>query len=148
MEKELVMVDPKPTMWERMCGGMTPHDRRNSTRATWVMAGWGVAFIAATWLVANDVVAGAVAWLVAAVPAAISVAALFAYGRFLREADEMQQKIQLTAFSVGFGVALFFGLGYSIFEKLGAPRGDMADLTFALAIGYLLGLWIARRRYL
>lgn len=150
MERNLVMDETtKHPFWNRVCGDMTARDRHNLNRATWLLAGWLVSFAASTLLLKHELVpAGPLSWGVAALPSLVGVAVLFAYGRFLRHADELQRKIQLQAFAVGFGAAFFIGFGYRLFERLGAPPGNVSDLSSVLVFFYCIGLWLGRRRYL
>jgi len=112
------------------------------------MAVWLGCFALSTWLIREETVAaGPVGWAVAILPNAVAVAAILAYGRYLREADELQRKIQLQALALGFGVGLFFGFGYRLFESLGAPPADVSDASVVIAFFYFVGLWLGRRRY-
>ena len=131
-----------------LCGDMTARDRQNLNRANLWMMLWLVCFAASTWLIRADLVqAGPVGWLVAIFPTAVGVGTLLAFGRYFREADELQRRIQLQALAVGFGVALFAGFGYRLFEALGAPAGRVSDLAVVMVVFYFVGLWMGRRRY-
>jgi len=85
--------------------------------------------------------------VLAALPTAVGVVALLGFGRFLREADELQRRIQLEALTMGFGACLFAGFGYRLFEGLGAPVASISDASIAMVFFYLIGLWVGRRRY-
>ena len=138
----------KNSLLTRFCGDMPARDRRNLNRANAWMAIWLAFFALSTWLIKGGLVAtGPVGWVVAAFPTAVAVGAILAYGRYLREADELQRKIQLQALALGFGVGLFFGFGYRLFERLGAPRADISDASVVIVFFYFVGLWLGRRRY-
>jgi len=127
---------------------MTARVRRNLNRANVWMALWLVCFAAATWLIrAGIVTAGPVGWVVAILPTAVGVGALLGFGRYLREGDELQRKIQLQALAFGFGAGLFVGFGYRLFEGLGAPVASISDASVVIVFFYLIGLWLGRRRY-
>lgn len=138
----------RESFWIRVCGDMTESDRRNLNRATWVLFAWFLSFAGVVLLNDRDLLpAGAVSWILAAIPSLIGVVALFAYGRFFREADELQRKIQLQALALGFGAAFFGSFGYSVFERLGAPPGNVTTPATIMVLFYLIGLWWGRRHY-
>lgn len=72
---------------------------------------------------------------------------LVSFGRFLRQADELQRSIQLQALALGFGVGLFAGFGYRLLEGLGVPPATTSDISVFMAFFYFVGLWLGRRRY-
>jgi hypothetical protein len=90
---------------------------------------------------------GPIPWVVAALPSVVGVFVLIAFGRFLREADELQRVIHLQALALGFGGGWFAICGYRIFERLGAPTVDVADFTIVMALLYMVGLVLGSRRY-
>ena len=131
-----------------VCGDMPERDRRNLNLANVWMLIWLACFGGATWLIKGGLIAeGVVGWVVAALPTVVATGAILAYGRYLREADELQRKIQLQALALGFGVGLFFGFGYPLFELLGAPTASISDVSVVIAFFYFVGLWLGRRKY-
>jgi len=138
----------KRPLLARLCGDMTASDRRNLNRANVWLAFWLVSFAASTFIIKSEVTStGIVGWIVAAIPTVVGLGAMLAYGRYLRQADELQRRIQLQALAVGFGVAFFFGFGYPLLEKVGAPTADISDVSVLMAFFYFVGLWLGRRRY-
>ena len=138
----------KRSLLDHVCGDMTPSDRRNLNRANLWLLIWLVSFAATTFLVKGGrIPPGPLGWVVAAIPMVVGLGALLAYGRYLRHADELQRRIQLQALGVGFGVAFFFGFGYRLLEKVGAPAAEISDVSMVLTLFYFVGLWIGRRRY-
>jgi uncharacterized membrane protein len=131
-----------------LCGDMTARDRHNLQRANLWLAGWLVSLAAATWLQRAAIVdSGPMAWVVAVLPTAIAVVTLLSFGRFLRQADELQRSIQLQALALGFGVGLFAGFGFRLLEGLGVPPATTSDISVFMAFFYFVGLWLGRRRY-
>lgn len=131
-----------------LCGDMTESDRRNLNRANLWLALWLVSFAASTFLIKGDFASGGIfGWVVAAVPILVGLGAMLAYGRYLRLADELQRRIQLQALALGFGVAFFFGFGYRLLEKVGAPPAEISDVSVVMTFFYFVGLWLGRRRY-
>lgn len=140
--------ETKRPMLDRLCGDMTESDRRNLNRANLWLALWLVSFAAATFMIKGEVIStGITSWIVAAVPLVVGLGAMLAYGRYIRQADELQRRIQVQALALGFGVAFFFGFGYRLLEKVGAPAADISDVSIVMAFFYFVGLWIGRRRY-
>lgn len=139
----------KRPLLARLCGDMTESDRRNLNRANVWLALWLVAFAGSTFLIkgVGATGSGPAGWIVAAMPIAVGLGAMLAYGRYLRQADELQRRIQLQALALGFGVAFFFGFGYRLLEKVGAPIADISDVSIVMTFFYFVGLWIGRRRY-
>ena len=138
----------KRPLLARLCGDMTESDRRNLNRANIWLAFWLVCFAASTFLIKGEVAATGIAgWIVAAIPLVVGLGAMLAYGRYLRHADELQRRIQLQALALGFGVAFFFGFGYRLLEKVGAPTVEISDVSVVMAFFYFIGLWLGRSRY-
>lgn len=135
------------SFWMRCTGG-TSRDRRNLTRMMWIYAAWALAFAGGSQLIKRDLLpAGPLPWIVAALPTALGVFAVLAYGRFLREADELQRAIHLEALALGFAGTWIGVCGYRMFERLGAPAADIADAALFLAVFYALGMVRGAWRY-
>lgn len=138
----------KSSLLTTICGDMPERDRQNLKRGNIWMVIWLASFALVTWLIKGGTVSsGPVGWVVAILPTVVAIAVLVAFGRYLREADELQRKIQLEALALGFGAGLFFGFGYRLFEALGAPQADISDASIVIVFFYLIGLWLGRRRY-
>ncbi len=135
--------------WLASCAaGMTETDRRNSNRfVLWIFA-WAVAFVAATLALKHvPSLQGPAGWAVAGAPDLLGLGAFLAYVRFLRQADELQRRIQLEGLAFGFGVGAFFTMGYRLFERVGAPALDVNDPVLVMFVAWTLGQWLAMRRY-
>ena len=133
--------------WMR-CGDTTPNDRRNLKRLMWTLGAWAVCFVGGSQLIKRELVpAGSISWLIATLPIVAGLFVLVAYGRFLREADELQRVIQLQALALGFGGGWLAITGYRMFERLGAPAADIGDVMIVMALFYALGSLLGRRRY-
>lgn len=127
---------------------MPERDVHNLQRFTgWALA-WAVSFIAATFLlVSGKVPAGAPALIVAVIPIALGLATVWAYVRYLREADELQRKIHLEALALGFGAGAVFMMGYRLLERVGAPELDMNDAFLVMVLVWSVWQVVAARRY-
>ncbi len=143
---DISKTDQEP-FWAR-CGDTTARDWRNLRRVLWTLAVWAVFFAGGSQLIKRDLLpAGPILWVVAALPTVVGVFVLVAFGRYLREADELQRTIQLQALALGFGAGFFALAGYRIFERLGAPAADIADFTMVMALFYVIGAFLGWRRY-
>ncbi len=131
-----------------LCGDSTPRDRRNLWRMLWVLGIWAVCFIGATYLLKHEhLPAGPISWAVAVFPTLIAIAAVLAYGRYLREADELQRMIHHRALAVGFGATWIAMCGYPLIERLGAPVADAREYILVMAVSYSLGIVLGQRRF-
>ncbi len=130
----------------KACSG-TAADRRNQYWFLGWMFAWAVSFVAATWALVGLEPDGAAAWLVAAGPNVFSVAALLAYLRFLRMADELLRQIQLEGLALGFGAGVLFAVGYQLLVLAGAPQAQLSDLAGVMMVAWAVGQLLATRRY-
>lgn len=137
------------SMWEmiKSCSG-TARDRQNQYRFTaWILA-WAVSFVGAAWVLKhNPQLEAPVTWLLAFGPTIFGIGALLSYLRFLRQADELLQKIQLEGLAIGFGAGAIFSMGYSLFERVGAPTLDIGDMLAVMMFGWVIGQLVSMRRY-
>ena len=135
------------SLWKR-CAGSSPRDRANQRRILWTTLAWAVSFVGVSWAIKNELLsAGPLAWALAAVPAVLGFVVVFAYARFLRDADELQRLIQLNALALGFGGGLFTFYAYRVFERLGAPAVGLEDATLVMIVLYVVGVVLGGRRY-
>ena len=127
---------------------MTPRDQRNRRAWTLWSGLWFISLIGTQSLFnfrRELVPAGVLYWLVAALPLLIAAGALWFWLRYLREADELQRRIQLNAVAFGFGVTFFWITSYSALISAGAPRLEqnlhMAPGGCAFVLALLYGKW-------
>jgi hypothetical protein len=130
------------------CADGSPRDRRNQRSFVWVVLAWAIVFVGASLLLKRGLVAAVPAqWFLAALPIVLSVLVLMVFARYLREADELQRHIQLHALALAFGGSYFAIMGYTVFEKLGAPTLETDDIALVMVGLYILGVILGRRRY-
>ena len=67
--------------------------------------------------------------------------------RELRRMDELQMRIQLEALGFSFAGTALLTFSYGFLEGLGYPRLSMFDVWPVMAVLWLIGLVLARRRY-
>jgi len=80
--------------------------------------------------------------------AGIGLGVIVTYMRFLKELDELQQKIQLNALALAMGIGLVGSFTYSL--VVGArfvERPDTTVLIMLMSGAYSVGLIISRARY-
>ena len=127
---------------------ITPRDRRNQRRyALWTIV-WFIALVGTQalfrfrrGLVPSDVIA----WSVGAMPLLAGAVALWAWSRYLHEAEELERRIQLNALALGFGATFVSVISYTALLSAGAPmleaRYQLAPGIFVYVLAQLYGRW-------
>lgn len=84
----------------------------------------------------------------AVLPVAFALWAMWGWIEAVRTFDELQRKVfgEAGLFSLGLTVALTFGYGF-LEAYLGAPRLSMFVILPVVAVAFMLGLLMVRRRY-
>ena len=128
------------------CG--TAADRRNQYHiVAWCLA-WALTLAGVTtYLETHSGFRGNGAWLLAALPFALSVGPLLSYLRYLRMADELLRKIQMEGLAIGFGAGIVVTMGYQVLERVGAPAMSAHDVVVIMAAGWIIGQLAATWHY-
>jgi hypothetical protein len=130
------------------CGDLPERDLRNLRRFTLWSLAWAISFVAATFLLAEELVpAGPIQVAVAVMPTILGLGAIWSYVVFLRQADELQRKVHLEALAAGFGTGMIFMMGYRLLERIGAPELDMNDPLLVMLLVWAVWQMVAARRY-
>lgn len=138
----------RESSWACWWADATPRDWRNLRRLLLTLAAWAVSFVGGAQLLKRGLIGSEpVAWLLAGLPALLAVLSVMAYGRYLREADELQRMIHLRALGLGFGAGWLAVAGYRLFERMGAPPVDRGDVALVMAGAYTVGILLGVRRY-
>ena len=133
--------------FSQFCGYAAQDSRNLRIFNIWAICA-AVAFAGTSLLVAKGYVGrGPLGWTLAIVATALAVFMVRAYVVFLRHADELLRKIQLEGLALGFGAGAVFMLGYRLFERLGAPKLDIADGLLPMVIFWAVGQYLGYRRY-
>lgn len=129
------------------CRNTTERDRRNARRALWWMLAWAVSFVAVSFGIKESwIPAGTLRYVAASASILVGLAAVLAYVRLIREADELQRKIQLEAMALGFAGAFLGNFALALLQRTGLTV-DLGD-QFLVAVGfYLIGIVLGARRY-
>lgn len=138
------------TWWQAalMIRGQTKAEQRN-IRSVWI---WCLVWVAGFWAVSTALEAspqllGSFTWSLAIIPIVLSIPALLANIRFIREADEFMQKVQLHGIAIGFAAGFVFCLGYYVLERVGAPHLPMLFAIAPLGLGWAIGSFIVAYRH-
>jgi hypothetical protein len=126
----------------------TPHDRRNQRRVTFWAVAWALSFLLVSLGTKREWLTSGMAIAAAAGTAVLGFATLLAYRRFLREADELQRKIELEALAIAFGIGVVGGLTYWLMFQGGVVSGKGFSFVFgAMILSHAIAVAIGRRRY-
>lgn len=155
MKAEIQDAELSPSMWSvwvDRCAGLTSSNRRNFLSFSrwqflWVLS---LAVVAVTsefglepeWASREGVATG-----LAAIPFVLAGVTLWAYGRFVRSADELTQKIQADALKMAVAFVVVYLSVHPLAERLGAGPTEFPTPLFFILIGHLFGQTLAARRY-
>lgn len=80
---------------------------------------------------------------------AVGVIMILANKRYVNSLDELQRKIQLEAMGIALGVAVVFGIGYSMLDTTNiiANDAEISHLIILIALTYIAGCVIGTLRY-
>lgn len=85
--------------------------------------------------------------VIALSPMLACAAAAWVILRELRRMDELQRRIQLEALGFAFAGTALLSFSYGFLEGLGYPRLTMFTVWPVMAVLWVVGLVLARRRY-
>jgi hypothetical protein len=131
------------------CSNATPQDRQNYARVrAWLLAWMG------SWLLATMAIkfgwlpGGAWAVTVTLATALLGVGSIFAYTRFLRNADELRRKIELDALALAFGVGVVSGLTLWLLQRADSTADvDILTVVSLMLVANGFGSFLGHRRY-
>lgn len=130
------------------CTQMTAADRRNSWRAIGWLFVWMVSFLSVAFAIRTEALpAGLWTYLAIAGSTVLGVVTVLAYVRFVRQADELQRKIQLEALALGFAGGFVAQFAFSLIERAGIMEVDIGDPFLVMCICFAVGLFLGARRY-
>jgi hypothetical protein len=76
-----------------------------------------------------------------------AAAALFAFVRFFRAVDEMEQRMYLEGFAFAFGASALATFAYGFLEGVGFPHLNWTFVWPVMALFWGMGNVLAQRRY-
>jgi drug/metabolite transporter (DMT)-like permease len=142
----------RSTSWLQAIRGscqLTPRDRRNQqTMLIWLFI-WMLAWVAANITIKEDMATSGVPAVAAvALPALLGVVVIFAYWKFIREADELQRKIHLDALALGFGIGVVGALTMHLLARLEVISAqDISTIGAVMMVAYSIGVLLGTRRF-
>ncbi len=87
-------------------------------------------------------------YAIAPLPMIPATFVVVSYVRFLRSSDELQQRIALEALAFAFGGTALITLAYGFLDQAGLPRISWWWVWPIMASLWILGGWLARKRWL
>jgi hypothetical protein len=111
------------------------------------IAAYVVVLVISTQLLTNNIGGAALRPLVAFLPMLPAVLVIAAIIRHLRRIDELEQRIQLEALALAFMGTAFLTFSYGFLEIVGFPHISWFAVWPIMAVLWLLGVLVARRRY-
>jgi hypothetical protein len=130
------------------CRSMSERDRRNARSANWYLLFWAATMLAAMFGLDRRLIpAGPASVAAVVVPTFAAIAALIAYMRFLRQADELHRKVQLEALALGFGGGFVASFTLELIEQAGWASFDAGDPFLVMIFFFMVGMYLGTRRY-
>ena len=87
-------------------------------------------------------------YAVAVLPMVPAAFVAVAWVRYYRTVDELQQRIALEALAFAFGGTALITFGYGFLDAAGLPRISWWWVWPLMAILWIIGGWLARKRWL
>lgn len=115
---------------------------------TIAMLAYVLALLVSIWLLQWVQVSGYWRWLVALMPVPPIMMVGVAVLRDLRRIDEMQRKVQFEALAFAFGGTALLTFSYGFLENVGFPKLPTFAIWPIMAVLWIIGLRVMRRRYL
>jgi hypothetical protein len=80
---------------------------------------------------------------------AVGVGMILANIKYVRELDELQQKVYLNALGISVGVGLISGVPFSVMDSYGLIpfKADIAHLIILMGLTFLVSMLCGTRRY-
>lgn len=87
-------------------------------------------------------------WAIAPLPMIPFAFGIVAWVRFYRGSDELQQRIGLESLAFAFGGTAFITFGYGFLDAVGLPRISWWFVWPVMATLWIIGGFLARKRWL
>ncbi len=141
------MEETKQSFWG-MCAS-TETDKANSVRVVWWSLAWTTAWVGTTLAIRKEMFSSDYISIgLILLTALLGIGLLFAYRRFLAEADELRRRIELEGMAVGAGVALVGGVTWYLLDQVGMiTSAEITDVVVIACLSYCLAVLNGHRRY-
>ncbi|PCJ48657.1 MAG: hypothetical protein COA74_08080 [Gammaproteobacteria bacterium] len=140
------------TNFEEECArkGLVARDIKNAIIVNFWILAWAVTLGAVSYL--SDYQWYTASWWASSagllVHLSVGIGMILAFKRFVKEADDLERKIQLDALAISVGLTVVTFSSYSILEMSAVvPELTAAYLIVVMSMGYALGLIIGRIRF-
>jgi peptidoglycan/LPS O-acetylase OafA/YrhL len=129
-------------------GGLERRNRGNRRNMQLWSLAWAMAYIGSAYLIRFAAIGAQTVVALAVVTGAMGLGALLAYRRFLRDADELQRKIELDALALGVGAGVVGGTAIHVLEQ-GTLLGEYALTAVLMLIfaTYIAAVLAGHRRF-
>lgn len=124
----------------------TPRDRRNIRWIAFIQILW-VAALVANGTAFRPYLTEPLRLLIALLPLVVGALVIWSYIRFVRDADDLQKAIQLSALAIGFGVSVVVTLAYPPLERIGWPHLEPNHFAGIGVVSYAAAAVIHSFRY-
>ena len=121
--------------------------RRYTRDVVLALSAYGILLAVSGFIVAGNPDAG---WryAVALLPMIPATFITFAWVGYFRAMDELEQRIGLEALAFAFGGTALITFSYGFLDEIGLPRISWWWVWPVMAVLWILGGWLARRRWL
>ena len=122
-----------------------PRDRRNSVALViWTLI-WGAAYWATLLTIRFGHAEGILVWGLVAASALTGAVALWAFVRFVSEADELMRRVHVNALAFGFAAGAVFQVASTITAAMGGPVYGTSEMFAVMCLAFagksLWNLW-------
>lgn len=138
------MSKDKKTHWTA-----TKRDQKNQRFIVIWSIAWILPFLGVNFAIESDRIGTEGLALAAIIGATVlGLGVLFAYRRFLSNADELMRKIQLDALALTVGVGVVAGFSYTLLESAGiVAHAEAMTLITVMVVTYITGVVVGLRRF-
>ena len=113
-----------------------PRDRRNSVAVViWTLI-WGAAYSATLLTIRMGHAGGILVWGLVAASVLTGAVALWAFVRFVNEADELMRKVHVNALAFGFAAGAVFQVASTTVTAMGGPVYGTSEMFVVMCLAF------------
>ena len=113
-----------------------PRDRRNSVVLTiWALI-WGAVYTVTLLTIRMGLADGILVWGLVAASALTGAVALWAFVRFVSEADELMRRVHVNALAFGFAAGAVFQVASTITAAMGGPVYGTSEMFAVMCLAF------------
>ena len=127
----------------------TETDRKNQRHIVAWSVVWILPFLATNFAIESSWIESDTLALAATIGVtALGLGVLFAYRKFLSNADELMRKVQLDALALTVGVGVVAGFSYTLLESASiVGNAEAMNLVMVMVVTYITGVVVGLRRF-